>query len=105
MTHGRACGFTPFPANCNRTRHSTPTSSLSGVMDHVLRSQSIARTVTVVVTHALDLDHAVDVLVAEFGFDATFTALADIADDTRVHRAMWIALSTASVERDLGIQR
>lgn len=62
-------------------------------MDNTLRHTSTARTVRVVIAHALDLDHAVDVLVAEFGFDATFCALAAIDDDVRAHRAMWIALA------------
>lgn len=78
--------------------------SLSRLMDNALRSQSIARTVTVVIAHALDLDHAVDVLLAEFGFDATFLALADIADDTRAHRALWIALCASSIDAELGQQ-
>jgi hypothetical protein len=61
-------------------------------MNDTLRAQSIARTVTVVITHALDLDHAVEVLIAEFGFDATFTSLASIQDDVRAHQAMWLAV-------------
>ncbi|CAN5465362.1 hypothetical protein BH23ACT9_BH23ACT9_34250 [soil metagenome] len=61
-------------------------------MNNALRTQSIHRTVAVVITHAMDLDHAVDVLLAEFGFDATFTALAAIDGDTRAHHAMWVAL-------------
>ncbi|WP_108664507.1 hypothetical protein [Euzebya rosea] len=63
-------------------------------MNNTLRTESINRTVAVVVKHALDVEHAVDVLLAEFGFDRVFTALSLITTDTKAHRAMWIALAT-----------
>lgn len=69
-------------------------------MDNALRTQSINRTVAVVIRHALDVDHAVDVLIAEFGFDHVFTALAAINDDTKAHRAMWLALCTQTFGDD-----
>ncbi|MGI9016470.1 MAG: hypothetical protein ACR2HR_05065 [Euzebya sp.] len=62
-------------------------------MDHTPRSERVQRTVTVVVQYAVDVDHAVEVLVAEFGFDQTFLALAQVTDNPAVHRAMWTALS------------
>ncbi|WP_370324046.1 hypothetical protein [Euzebya sp.] len=65
-------------------------------MDHELRTDSTTRTVAVVIRYATDLDHAVDVLLAEFGFDATFQALAGITDEIRAHQAMWIALAAQS---------
>ncbi len=70
-------------------------------MDNALRTESINRTVAVVVKHALDIDHAVDVLLDEFGFDHVFTALASIQGDTRAHRALWVALSAQTFGNDL----
>lgn len=64
-------------------------------MDDTLRASSTARTIAVVVAHAMDLEHAVDVLVDQFGFDATFTSLAAAGDDDRVLHAMWLALHLA----------
>lgn len=62
-------------------------------MDDTTRTASINRTIAVVIRYAVDLDHAVEVLLAEFGFDRTFLALASIEDgDTAVHRALWLAL-------------
>lgn len=66
------------------------------VMDDLLTLRRTARTVAVVVTHATDLRRAVALLVAEFGFDATFCALAAITDDVRAHQAMWLALEAAT---------
>jgi hypothetical protein len=61
------------------------------------RTQSINRTVAVVVRYAIDLEHAIDVLMAEFGFDRTFLALAAIEDpEPIVHRAMWVALAAGA---------
>ncbi|WP_341251355.1 hypothetical protein [Euzebya pacifica] len=79
-------------------------------MNNALRTESINRTVAVVVKHALDVDHAVDVLLAEFGFDHVFTALAAITGDTKAHQAMWIALATetfkdAETSKDAGASR
>lgn len=69
-------------------------------MNNALRTESINRTVTVVIRHALDIEHAVDVLMEEFGFDHVFCALATIADDARAHRAMWVALCTQTFGTD-----
>lgn len=65
-------------------------------MENSIRTDSINRTVSVVIKHALDLEHAVAVLVEEFGFDRTFAALAGITDDTNGHRAMWLAVAAQS---------
>lgn len=67
-------------------------------MNDALHANSTTRTVAVVLRHALELEHAVDVLVAEFGFDATFLALAEITDDRRAHRAMYLAVAQQSRE-------
>ncbi len=62
-------------------------------MNETTRTQSINRTVAVVIRYAVDLDHAVEVLMAEFGFDRVFQALAAMEDtDIATHRALWIAL-------------
>ena len=45
-----------------------------------------------------------DVLLAEFGFDHVFTALAAITGDTKAHQAMWIALATETF-KDAGASR
>jgi hypothetical protein len=73
-------------------RHTSQRSSLREAMDDTLRASSTARTVAVVIAHALDLEHAVDVLVDQFGFDATFTSLATAGDDDRTLHALWLAL-------------
>lgn len=66
-------------------------------MDDTTRTTSINRTIAVVIRYAVDLDHAVEVLLAEFGFDRTFLALAAIEDaDTTVHRALWLALAAGA---------
>ena len=66
-------------------------------MNDTTRTQSINRTVAVVIRYAVDLEHAVDVLTAEFGFDRTFLALAAIEDpEPQVHRAMWLVLAAQS---------
>lgn len=61
-------------------------------MNNALRTQSINRTVAVVVRHAMDLDHAVDVLTDEFGFDQVLQSLARIDDDPKALEAMYTAL-------------
>ncbi len=70
-------------------------------MNDTTRTQSINRTVAVVIRYAVDLDHAVEVLLAEFGFDRCFQALAAIDDgDGSAHRAMWTALVITDPEID-----
>lgn len=69
-------------------------------MDNALRTESINRTVTVVIKHALDIDHAVDVLLEEFGFDRVFSALAAIEDNPKAHRALWVSLCTQTFDAD-----
>ena len=71
-------------------------------MNNALRSDSIDRTVAVVVRYAVDLDHAIDVLLAEFGFDALMVSLASIADDTNAHRAMYTLLCAATLAEEAG---
>lgn len=61
-------------------------------MDAADRTENIHRTVAVVVRYASDLDHAINVLLTEFGFGQTMAALAEISDDTRAGAAMYLAL-------------
>lgn len=67
-------------------------------MDNALRTESINRTVSVVVKHALDIDHAVEVLLQEFGFDRVFCALARLPEDSKAHRAMWVACTSLGAD-------
>ena len=69
-------------------------------MDNSLHTDRLNRTVAVVIAHAPDLDHAVDTLVAEFGFDATFCSLALMEGDTRAHQAMWLAVAALAIDSE-----
>jgi hypothetical protein len=69
-------------------------------VNETTRTSSINRTVAVVVRYAVDLEHAVEVLVAEFGFDRTLQALAAMEDDGSavVHRAMWLTVLEGALD-------